>query len=63
MAAGVTRSRVRMERGQGTAVRGRIGERVVTVGGGTGSYTMLSELKKVADRLWAVVAASRAVPC
>jgi uncharacterized cofD-like protein len=39
-------------------LRGRITERVVTVGGGTGSYTMLSELKKVADRLWAVVAMS-----
>jgi uncharacterized cofD-like protein len=37
-------------------MRGRIAERVVTVGGGTGSYTVLSELKKVADRLWAVVA-------
>lgn len=31
-------------------------ERVVTVGGGTGSFTMLSELKKVASDLWAVVA-------
>jgi len=39
-------------------LRGRITERVVTVGGGTGSYTMLSELKKVADRLWAVVTMS-----
>src|ERR671926_906567 len=37
-------------------MRGRIAERVVTVGGGTGSYTVLSELKKAADRLWAVVA-------
>ena len=37
-------------------MRQRIRERVVTVGGGTGSFTMLSELKKVADRLWAVVA-------
>jgi uncharacterized cofD-like protein len=37
-------------------MRTRVGERIVTVGGGTGSYTMLSELKKVADRLWAVVA-------
>jgi uncharacterized cofD-like protein len=37
-------------------MRVRLGERIVTVGGGTGSYTMLSELKKVADRLWAVVA-------
>jgi uncharacterized cofD-like protein len=36
-------------------MRTRIGERIVTVGGGTGSYTMLSELKKVADRLWAIV--------
>jgi uncharacterized cofD-like protein len=37
-------------------MRGRVGERIVTVGGGTGSYTMLAELKTVADRLWAVVA-------
>ena len=37
-------------------MRQRIRERVVPVGGGTGSFTMLSELKKVADRLWAVVA-------
>lgn len=33
-----------------------IGERVVTVGGGTGSFAMLSELKKVASQLWAVIA-------
>src|SRR5918998_48659 len=37
-------------------MRTKIDERVVTVGGGTGSFTMLSELKKVAARLWAVVA-------
>jgi uncharacterized cofD-like protein len=37
-------------------MRGRIDERVVTIGGGTGSYTMLSELKRFVDRLWAVVA-------
>jgi uncharacterized cofD-like protein len=37
-------------------MRGRIDERVVTIGGGTGSYTMLSELKRAVDRLWAVVA-------
>jgi uncharacterized cofD-like protein len=37
-------------------MRGRIDERVVTIGGGTGSYTMLSELKRVVNRLWAVVA-------
>jgi Flp pilus assembly CpaF family ATPase len=30
-------------------------DRVVTIGGGTGSFTMLSELKKVAPRLWAIV--------
>jgi uncharacterized cofD-like protein len=36
-------------------MRARIADRIVTVGGGTGSYTMLSELKKVADRLWAIV--------
>lgn len=37
-------------------MRRRIGERVVTVGGGTGSFAMLSELKKVATHLSAVVA-------
>lgn len=37
-------------------MRATIGERVVTVGGGTGSFAMLSELKKVARHLWAVVA-------
>jgi uncharacterized cofD-like protein len=37
-------------------MRTHINERVVTVGGGTGSFAMLSELKKVADQLWAVVA-------
>jgi uncharacterized cofD-like protein len=31
-------------------------DRVVTVGGGTGSFAMLTELKKVATRLWAVIA-------
>ncbi len=34
----------------------RINDRVVTVGGGTGSFAMLSELKKVATHLCAVVA-------
>lgn len=34
----------------------RITDRVVTLGGGTGSFAMLSELKKVAVHLWAVVA-------
>jgi uncharacterized cofD-like protein len=37
-------------------MRVEIHERVVTVGGGTGSFTMLSELKKHADRLSAIVA-------
>jgi uncharacterized cofD-like protein len=37
-------------------VRYQIQERVVTIGGGTGSFTMLSELKKVTTQLWAVVA-------
>src|SRR6476646_6874343 len=37
-------------------MRYTISERVVTLGGGTGSFTMLSELKKVASRLWALVA-------
>ncbi|MFT3953307.1 MAG: YvcK family protein [Piscinibacter sp.] len=37
-------------------MRQRITERVVTIGGGTGSFAMLSELKKVADQLCAVVA-------
>jgi hypothetical protein len=33
----------------------RIPDRIVTIGGGTGSFTMLSELKKVATHLSAVV--------
>ncbi len=37
-------------------MRHQIQERVVTVGGGTGSFTMLSELKKVVPQLWAIVA-------
>ena len=37
-------------------MRHAIPDRVVTVAGGTGSFTMLSELKRVAPRLWAVVA-------
>ena len=37
-------------------MRYQIQERVVTVGGGTGSFTMLSELKKVVPQLWAIVA-------
>ena len=32
-----------------------IQERIVTIGGGTGSFTMLSELKKVATRIAAIV--------
>ncbi len=36
-------------------MRAQITERIVTVGGGTGSFTMLSELKKVATRLRAIV--------
>ena len=36
--------------------RARLEQRIVTVGGGTGSFAMLSELKKVARHLWAVVA-------
>jgi uncharacterized cofD-like protein len=36
-------------------MRYEIRDRVVTVGGGTGSFTMLSELKKVATRLWSIV--------
>ena len=36
-------------------MRSTIDERIVTLGGGTGSFTMLSELKKVATRLWAIV--------
>ena len=44
------------------AMRHQIQERVVTIGGGTGSFTMLSELKKPAlvdrdnDRLGGIVA-------
>ena len=37
-------------------MRPHITERLVTVGGGTGSFTMLSELKKVAQHLCAIVA-------
>lgn len=37
-------------------MRALISDRVVTLGGGTGSFTMLSELKKVATRLSSVVA-------
>jgi uncharacterized cofD-like protein len=37
------------------SMRIQMQERVVTIGGGTGSFTMLSELKKVASRLWAIV--------
>lgn len=37
-------------------MRTLIQERVVTIGGGTGSFTMLSELKKVAARLVSIVA-------
>jgi uncharacterized cofD-like protein len=36
-------------------VSDQITERIVTIGGGTGSFTILSELKKVASRLWAIV--------
>jgi uncharacterized cofD-like protein len=37
-------------------MRYQVPDRVVTIGGGTGSFTMLSELKKVAGNLWAIVA-------
>jgi uncharacterized cofD-like protein len=37
------------------SMRNQITERIVTVGGGTGSFTILSELRKVATRLWAIV--------
>jgi uncharacterized cofD-like protein len=37
-------------------MRPRLSERIVTVGGGSGSYAMLTELKKVATRLSAVIA-------
>jgi uncharacterized cofD-like protein len=36
-------------------MRREINERVVSIGGGTGSFTMLSELKKVVSGLWAIV--------
>src|SRR5687767_1828633 len=39
-----------------TAMRHPVPDRVVTIGGGTGSFTMLSELKKVTRNLWAIVA-------
>jgi uncharacterized cofD-like protein len=37
-------------------MRYQVPDRVVTIGGGTGSFTMLSELKRVVPRLWAIVA-------
>jgi uncharacterized cofD-like protein len=37
-------------------MRHQVSDRVVTIGGGTGSFTMLSELKKVVRDLWAIVA-------
>ncbi len=37
-------------------MRHQVPDRVVTIGGGTGSFTMLSELKKVTPNLWAIVA-------
>src|SRR5919112_3650610 len=37
-------------------MRHQVSDRVVTIGGGTGSFTMLSELKKVARHLRAIVA-------
>ncbi len=37
-------------------MRHQISDRVVTIGGGSGSFTMLSELKKILSRLWAIVA-------
>ena len=36
-------------------MRDTIDERIVTLSGGTGGFTMLSELRKVATRLWAIV--------
>src|SRR3712207_7550274 len=36
-------------------MQARIHEPIVTIGGGTGSFTMLPELKKVATRLRAIV--------
>jgi uncharacterized cofD-like protein len=40
----------------GPAMRHQVPDRVVTIGGGTGSFTMLSEPKKVTKNLWAIVA-------
>lgn len=37
-------------------MRARIDERIVTIGGGTGSFTILSELKRVATNVRAIVA-------
>jgi uncharacterized cofD-like protein len=44
------------ERGARRITLTHVSDRVVTVGGGTGSFTMLSELKKVVQNLWAIVA-------
>src|SRR5215204_1415474 len=37
-------------------MRPKVDERIVTIGGGTGSFTLLSELTKVAIQLRAIVA-------
>jgi hypothetical protein len=39
-----------------TSMRHQVPDRVVTIGGGTGSFTMLSALKHVVWNLWAIVA-------
>jgi uncharacterized cofD-like protein len=46
----------RAEQRSRTTMRHQVPDRVVTIGGGTGSFTMLSELKKVTMHLWAIVA-------
>ena len=47
------------ERERGGPLRGnQIAERVATIGGGTGSFTMLSDLKHFASRIYAIVSMS-----
>jgi uncharacterized cofD-like protein len=52
----VANARQQVQEGDGPRMRYQVPDRVVTIGGGTGSFTMLSELKKVTANLSAVVA-------
>jgi uncharacterized cofD-like protein len=52
----VANARQQVQEEDGPRMRYQVPDRVVTIGGGTGSFTMLSELKKVTANLWAIVA-------